>query len=117
MISNPNASLGFRLHIADIYLEELAKVGGDDLNSKIILELIEPFAKELSEGKDERLAKHILERIYYHLMRQSDLGIAYEESLEHDFTGPLDENEADMDVDEDEDDDDEMPIMVNKIQF
>ena len=54
VISNPNAALGFRLHMADIYLEELAKVGGDDLSSKIILELIEPFAKELSEGKGKK---------------------------------------------------------------
>ena len=40
--------------MADIYLEELAKVGGDELSSKIILELIEPFAKELSEGKGKK---------------------------------------------------------------
>ena len=59
VISNPNAALGFRLHMADIYLEELAKVGGDDLSSKIILELIEPFAKELSEGKGK---KHVFKR-------------------------------------------------------
>ena len=45
--------------MADIYLEELAKVGGDELSSKIILELIEPFAKELSEGKGK---KHVFKR-------------------------------------------------------
>lgn len=61
------------------------------------------------------MAKHILERIYYHLMRQSDLGIAYDESLENNFNV---ETEVDMDVGEGEDDedDDEMPIMVNKIE-
>ena len=46
-------------------------------------------------------------------MRQSDLGIAYDESLENNFTV---ETEVDMDVEgEDDEDDDEMPIMVNKI--
>merc|ERR1712062_292328 len=67
-------------------------------------------------GKDERLAKHILERIYYHLMRQSDLGIAYDESLENNFNV---ETEVDMDVGEGEDDedDDAMPIMEeNNVQ-
>ena len=51
-------------------------------------------------------------------MRQSDLGIAYDESLENNFNV---ETEVDMDVeegedDEDDEDDDEMPIMVNKIE-
>ena len=88
VISNTEAAFGFRFHFTDIYLEELAKIGGDDLDSKIILELIEPFSQEISEGLDDRLTKHIVERIYYHLMRQSDLGIAYEESIENGFTPP-----------------------------
>ena len=42
----------------------------------------EPFAKELAEGDDERLAKHIEERIYQHLMRQTEIGVASEEALD-----------------------------------
>ena len=42
----------------------------------------EPFAKELAEGEDERLAKHIEERIYQHLMRQTEIGVASEEALD-----------------------------------
>merc|ERR1719219_1792527 len=103
VVSNSKATLGFRLHFTDVFLEEVAKAGGEDLNGDIILKLIQPFAKELAEGDDERLAKHIEERIYQHLMRQSDIGIASEETL----NGEVEEVDEDMDVNEDIDDDDD----------
>ena len=81
VVSNHEATLGFRLHFTDIFLEEVAKAGGEDLDGDIILQLIQPFAKELAQGEDDRLAKHIEERIYQYLMRQSDIGIASEERL------------------------------------
>ena len=71
----------FNLDSALLY-PQVAKAGGEDLEGEIILKLIEPFAKELAEGEDERLAKHIEERIYQHLMRQSDIGVASEEALD-----------------------------------
>ena len=108
VVSNSNIALGFRLHFIDIYLEELAKIGGDDLTSKIILKLIEPFSKELSEGFDERLGKHITERIFHHLMRQSDLGIAYDESLNADFIPDEDMEDDNEDNDDDDESDEEM---------
>merc|ERR1712045_84351 len=103
VVSNREATLGFRLHFTDIFLEEVAKAGGEDLEGDIVLQLIQPFAKELAEGDDERLAKHIEERIYQHLMRQSDIGIASEETL----NGEVEEVDEDMDVNEDIDDDDD----------
>ena len=93
VISNKEAALGFRLHFTDVFLEELAKIGGENLKSEVILALVEPFASQLvDQNGDERLAKHIVERIFQHLMRQSDVGIASEEAL---------------DGDDDEDDDEE----------
>ncbi len=74
VISNDGSALGFRLHFIDAYLEEVAKIGGDDLAEEPIFELVRPFALEIAEGKEERLVDHIEERIYQHLMRQSDLG-------------------------------------------
>jgi hypothetical protein len=79
VVSNSEAALGFRLHFTDIYLEELAKIGGEDLDQDVLLTLIEPFALEVANGDDDRLVDHIEERIYQHLMRQSDLGIAHDE--------------------------------------
>merc|ERR1711922_36623 len=61
VVSNSKATLGFRLHFTDIFLEEVAKAGGEDLEGEIILKLIEPFAKELAEGEDERLAEDMEE--------------------------------------------------------
>ena len=88
VVSNKDAALGFRLHFTDVFLEELAKIGGEKLQSEVILALIEPFANELAtQNADERLCKHIIERIFQYLMRQSDIGIASEEAL--------DENEED----------------------
>merc|ERR1711933_455264 len=100
VVSNSKATLGFRLHFTDIFLEEVAKAGGEDLEGEIILKLIEPFAKELAEGEDERFAKHIEERIYQHLMRQSDIGVASEEALD----GNVEESVDDL---EEEDNDEE----------
>ena len=38
-----------------------------------------PFVRELKVGREERLRGHIEERIFQHLMRQSDVGIAYDQ--------------------------------------
>ena len=85
VISNKDAALGFRLHFTDVFLEELAKIGGENLKSEVILALVEPFANELvQQNGDERLSRHIVERIFQHLMRQSDVGIASEEVLDGD---------------------------------
>lgn len=66
-----------------------------------MLALLEPFAQELAHGDDDRMAKHVNERIYQHLMRQSDLGIASEEALEngdHEEEGEEEEEDDDEDI-------------------
>ena len=40
VISNPTATLGFRLHFTDVYLEEVAKAGGEEFSGDIIIRLI-----------------------------------------------------------------------------
>merc|ERR1740129_91091 len=104
VISNPTATLGFRLHFTDVYLEEVAKAGGEEFSGDIILRLIEPFAKELAEGDDERLAKHIEERIYQHLMRQTEIGVASEEALD----GVVEESDEDSNEDEEMEEEEEL---------
>ncbi len=76
--------LGFQLHFTDVYLEELAKVGGGEdgdgsLEDESIRKLLRPFVTELKQGKAERLRSHVEERVFRHLMRQSDVGIAHEQ--------------------------------------
>jgi len=72
--------LGLQVHITDILLEELAKVGAGSLETSHILKMISPFIRELRDNDDERLLNQIKQRIFHHLMKQSDVGIDYVES-------------------------------------
>ena len=74
------APLGFQIHITDILLEELAKVGGGSLDNTQILKMISPFIHELTQNDDDRLLDEIKLKIFHHLMKQSDVGIDYVES-------------------------------------
>ena len=53
----------------DIFLEELAKIGGEDLKSDVVNAMVQPFINELAKGEEERLCQHIEERIFHHLVR------------------------------------------------
>jgi len=73
-----NASLGFQLHFTDVFLEEVAKVGGEDLPSKVVGKLVQPWVELVATSTDLRLIEHTEERIFNHLLRQSDPGIKYQ---------------------------------------
>jgi ribosomal RNA-processing protein 1 len=95
-VSHVPCDLEFRLHFVDVFLEELAKVGGEEMSQSVIRAFLKPFIDELKVGRESRLSTHIEERIFHHLMRQSDVGIAYEEG---DFPSD-DEEEVDGDDEE-----------------
>ncbi|KAG5333466.1 RRP1L protein, partial [Acromyrmex heyeri] len=69
--------LGFNLHVTEIYLEELAKVGNGNLQEDVVHELIKPFAEYLITTSDERQMKHIMRHIFRYLIFQSDIGLDY----------------------------------------
>ncbi|KAG5323394.1 RRP1L protein, partial [Pseudoatta argentina] len=69
--------LGFNLHVTEIYLEELAKVGNGNLQEDVVHELIKPFAEYLITTNDERQMKHIMQHIFRYLIFQSDIGLDY----------------------------------------
>merc|ERR1719430_1481683 len=73
-----NASLGFQLHFTDVFLEEVAKVGGEDLPAKVVGKLVQPWVDLVATSTDLRLIVHTEERIFNHLLRQSDPGIKYQ---------------------------------------
>merc|ERR1712136_547234 len=81
--ANKNTALlkvpvGLRLHITAMFPEELAKAGGDDLNSPTILKLLEPFAKCLATSNDQRLKKEITQHVFIYLIKQTDEALEYE---------------------------------------
>ncbi|CAL8101143.1 unnamed protein product [Orchesella dallaii] len=100
------APLGLQIHFTDIFMEELAKVGGPKLKFQKILKILAPFIYELGYNNDERLLGEIRERIFNHLMRQSDVGIDYQEQLAY---GGLEEveEEEERNVEDDSNEDDE----------
>ncbi|XP_018364160.1 PREDICTED: ribosomal RNA processing protein 1 homolog [Trachymyrmex cornetzi] len=73
--------LGFNLHITEIYLEELAKVGNGNLQEDVVHELVKPFAEYLITTSDERQMKHIMRHIFRYLIFQSDIGLDYIEKF------------------------------------
>ena len=48
-----HTALGFQLHFIDIFLEELAKIGGEDLKADVVNALVQPFINELARGEEE----------------------------------------------------------------
>ena len=91
----------FQLHFTDMFLEELAKIGGEELPDGVIRSFLQPFIEEIKLGHDDRLGDHIEERIFQHLMMQSDVGIAYEEEDSEDDEDDDVEDEMDQDDDDD----------------
>ena len=75
------APLGLQIHFVDIFMEELAKVGGEQLKFQKTLKILQVFIQELGYNSDDRLLDEIRERIFNHLMRQSDVGMDYQEML------------------------------------
>jgi len=78
MMAQPkDTSLGFQLHVADVFLEELAKIGADSVDAKTVTLFLQPFIEVLVSSKEDRLRDHVAERIFHHLVRQSDPGIEW----------------------------------------
>merc|ERR550534_3396124 len=81
--ANKNTALlkvpvGLQLHIIAMFPEELAKAGGDNLNSPTILKLLEPFAKCLAVSNDQRLKKEITQHVFIYMIKQTDEALEYE---------------------------------------
>ena len=88
-----DTSLGFQLHFTDVFLEELAKVGGEQLDPEVLEMFLDPYVEVVRVGDDARFRDHVVERIFNHLMRQSDPGIDWQ--MEEDGEGMEMEMEED----------------------
>ena len=73
--SESKTNIGFRLHVTDVYLEELAKVAQDKLSTDVLEMIIDPFLEAIKVSQEDRFRNHVVERIFKHLLRQSDPGI------------------------------------------
>uniref|UniRef100_A0A1B6CAA2 Ribosomal RNA processing protein 1 homolog n=1 Tax=Clastoptera arizonana TaxID=38151 RepID=A0A1B6CAA2_9HEMI len=74
-------TLGLKLHLIEIYCEELAKIGRESISTETVLTLITPFAKFMASSSDGRVVSHISRHIFLHLIYQSEAGIEYQEKF------------------------------------
>jgi len=100
-------SLGFQLHFTDVFLEEIAKVGGEKLSPTVLEMFLEPYVEVVRAGEDARFRDHVVERIFNHLIRQSDPGIQWQ--MEEDG----EELEESMEEGEEEEEEEEDSVKVN----
>lgn len=66
---------GVRYHLLDIYLEELAKVGSEELQAEQNLKFIEPFCKTAAKTKDHHLMQAIARGIFETIADQAPFAI------------------------------------------
>jgi len=92
-----DTSLGFQLHFTDVFLEEIAKVGGEKLDPEVLEMFLEPYVEVVKAGDDARFRDHVVERIFNHLMRQSDPGIQWQmEEDGEEFEEEMEEGDSEV---------------------
>merc|ERR1719422_1138774 len=97
-------NIGFKLHVTDVFLEELAKVANEQLASEKLELILKPFLVAVKTCDEDRYRKHVVERIFKHLLRQSDPGIKWQdEEFEDDEEDEEDEENGDENSEDEED--------------
>nr|XP_033327775.1 ribosomal RNA processing protein 1 homolog isoform X1 [Megalopta genalis] len=78
----PKICLGFKMHITDIFLEELSKVSDGCIPEDVVTELVQPFVSYFIIMDDERQIRHVMRHIFRYLIFQSDVGMDYMEKFQ-----------------------------------
>jgi len=68
--SAESAPVGLKMHISDIYMEELAKVGADELTSEMVQQFLIPFCRVLIESDDSIYMDSISKDVFLYLINQ-----------------------------------------------
>ncbi|PRD32784.1 UNVERIFIED_CONTAM: Rrp1 [Trichonephila clavipes] len=68
--SSGSAPFGLKSHITDIYMEELANVGADEVTSKILQQFLLPYCRILYCTEDDIFLTHIKKDIFHYLLNQ-----------------------------------------------
>ncbi|XP_046743593.1 ribosomal RNA processing protein 1 homolog [Diprion similis] len=82
LLVESKATIGFSLHVTELYMEELAKVSGGDVPEDVVVEFVRPFAVHLATMNDEREIRHVMKHVFRYLIFQSDAGLDYMEKFE-----------------------------------
>ncbi|XP_062572032.1 ribosomal RNA processing protein 1 homolog A-like [Saccostrea cucullata] len=97
---------GYKIHITDIYLDELQKSGADVLSPSQVVQFLEPFSAFLVESKNTTLVKRVISRIFDAIIQQTvdDAKQRAERLLQRE--DEANNNGVELENSDDEDDDD-----------
>ncbi|WAR06184.1 RRP1-like protein [Mya arenaria] len=73
-IMNPNADMipdGLKIHFSDIFLEEVEKTGGEQLNGKQLLKLLQPFITYLQFAKNVAIQRRVISRVFEPILERA----------------------------------------------
>ncbi|CAG5134622.1 unnamed protein product, partial [Candidula unifasciata] len=92
---------GLKLHLADIFLDELGKVPTEQLTSKALLILLQPFIEFILLTNKPELAHRVISRIIYKAMKPASTSNAVVTGgdAESDSVDDMDQADEDMEVD------------------
>ncbi|KAG8187782.1 hypothetical protein JTE90_025820 [Oedothorax gibbosus] len=65
-----SAPFGLKIHISDIYMEELAKVGADELTPKIIRKFLLPYCEVVCKSNDPTFVSSVKQDVLLYLINQ-----------------------------------------------
>lgn len=74
-VINPGSKsslLGLKLHIADVYMEELSKVGGDELTPKLLRFFLIPYCEVLASSENVIYMDSICKNVFCFLVDQDE---------------------------------------------
>ncbi|XP_075224832.1 ribosomal RNA processing protein 1 homolog Nnp-1 isoform X2 [Lycorma delicatula] len=102
---------GLTYHFADVYVNELAKVGDGQPSGLVVVELVKPFAEQMSRLNHGQLISHIASVVFLNLIRQSDEGLDHEARFkawkDRGFVGGTIDVIKKVDIDDNEEDEEE----------
>lgn len=76
------APRGLFMHFTEIYLEEVAKVSGGNIDTAAVTRILDPYILYLATQPDYKLVRHVLRHIFNHLLFQSEMGREYREKFD-----------------------------------
>ncbi|XP_043927762.1 ribosomal RNA processing protein 1 homolog B [Protopterus annectens] len=73
--SENSSPKGIKLHFIDIYLDELARVGAEELTAEQNLKFLEPFCKIVAKTKEQSLVQAVVRGIFEGIVDQAPFAI------------------------------------------
>ncbi|XP_055389795.1 ribosomal RNA processing protein 1 homolog [Condylostylus longicornis] len=77
-----NDVTGMIMHLVEIFMDELAKVSNGKISATAVGEFTKPFIIFLAKQRDSKILGEVRNKIFYHLLWQSEAGRAFQDKFE-----------------------------------